>query len=85
MLRDGRGAGAGTAGRPSRVTVRFPVARLDCTECGGNLRAAMRTVPGVQAVAPNVSAQEVAVTFDPGRISPAAVRARLDALGLGRH
>jgi hypothetical protein len=36
-------------------------------------------------VAPNVSAQEVAVTFDPGRISPAAVRARLDALGLGRH
>ena len=33
---------------------------------GGNLQAAMRVLPGVlAAVAPNVSSQEVAVTYDP--------------------
>ncbi len=72
------------AGAPSqRITVRFPVAGLDCTACGGNLRTAMRRLPGVQAVAPNVPAQEVAVTFDPDRISSTAIHDHLAALGLG--
>ena len=76
--------GMPAAGAPSqRITVRFPVAGLDCTGCGGNLRTAMRRLPGVQAVAPNVPAQEVAVTFDPDRISPGAIQSHLAALGLG--
>lgn len=82
-------AGAGSSGvsaagaASQRITVRFPVAGLDCTGCGGNLRTAMRRLPGVQAVAPNVPAQEVAVTFDPDRISPTAIQSHLAALGLG--
>jgi Heavy-metal-associated domain len=77
---------AAPAGAQSgRTTTRFPVARLDCTECGGNLRAAMRLLPGVLAVAPNVSAQEVAVTYDPRRLTPDAIRVRLDAIGLGHR
>lgn len=77
-------SGVSAAGAPSqRITVRFPVAGLDCAGCGGNLRTAMRRLPGVQAVAPNVPAQEVAVTFDPDRISPTAIQDHLAALGLG--
>jgi hypothetical protein len=67
---------------PARVTMRFPVSGLDCTTCGGNVRAAMRVVPGVLAVSPNVVSQEVAVTFDPGRTNPTGIRARLDSIGL---
>jgi copper chaperone CopZ len=64
------------------VTVRFPVTGLDCAACGGTLRNALRLVPGVLAVAPNVTAQEVAVTFDQFRADPRAIRARLDSIGL---
>lgn len=68
---------------PDRVTVRFSVSELDCEACGGNLRVAMRPVPGVLAVAPNPRSREVAVTFDPQRTTADAIRAQLDALGLG--
>jgi hypothetical protein len=43
----------------------------------------MRQLPGVQAVAPNVAGREVAITFDPQRLSPDAIRAHLDTLNLG--
>ena len=76
-----RSGGAGGMA-PSRVTMRFPVSGLDCNSCGGNVRAAMRVVPGVLAVSPNVVSQEVAVTFDPGRANPTGIRARLDSIGL---
>ena len=81
----GRGGAAGRGPVPGRTTVTFPVATLDCTACGGNLRAALRVLPGVLAVAPNVGAREVAVTFDSLRLTTAAIRARLDALGLGHR
>ena len=45
----------------------------------------MRLLPGVLAVAPNVSTQEVAVTYDPRRLTPDAIRVRLDAIGLGHR
>ena len=55
---------------------------LDCNSCGSNVRAAMRVVPGVLAVSPNVVSQEVAVTFDPLRANPTGIRARVDSIGL---
>ena len=67
----------------SRVTERFPVEGLDCQDCGDGARAALRRLPGVQAVAVNVGAQEIAVTFDPGRVDGPAIRAQLASAGLG--
>lgn len=64
------------------MTMRFPVSGLDCNSCGGTVRAAMRVVPGVLAVSPNVVSQEVAVTFDPGRANPTGIQARLNSIGL---
>ncbi|HEV2124773.1 MAG TPA: cation transporter [Chloroflexota bacterium] len=65
------------------MTERFPVENLDCSSCGSNLRTAVRSLTGVLAVAPNVTAREVAVTFDPSRVSSDAIKAHLNALGLG--
>ena len=68
---------------PARATERIPVVGLDCAACGNDLRAALRRLLGVQAVAVNVGAQEVAVTYDPARTSVPAIRAHLEGLGIG--
>ena len=74
----------GAAGQAApRVTERVPVSGLDCSACGGDLRAALRQLPGVQAVAVNVSGQEIAVTFDPSRVSLPAIRAHMEGIDIG--
>jgi copper chaperone CopZ len=67
----------------ARVTERIPVTGLDCADCGADMRAAVRQLPGVQAVAVNVGAQEIAVTYDPTRTSASAIRAHMQTVGIG--
>ena len=67
----------------ARTTTRFPVEGLDCASCGAELRTNLRTLPGVQAINVNISASEIAVTFDPSRIEPTAIKTKLESLGLG--
>jgi copper chaperone CopZ len=78
------GRSAAEAAKASRATVRLPAAWIDCPACGDEIRAALKPVPGVQAVAVNAAAREVAVTFDASRLDAAAIRARLDTVAL-RH
>jgi copper chaperone CopZ len=66
-----------------RTTERFSVEALDCSACGADLRVSLRELRGIQAVAVNVPAREIAVTFDPSRVDPDAIRLKLDSLGLG--
>lgn len=66
-----------------RTTHRFPVEGLDCSACGADLRLKLRELPGVQAINVNVSASEIAVTFDPDRVDPPTIQGKLDTLGLG--
>jgi copper chaperone CopZ len=75
--------GPPTAVVPARATHRFPVDGLDCSACGADLRAGLRQVPGIQAIAVNLPAREIAVTYDPGRVDTETIRLRLEALGLG--
>ena len=67
----------------SRTTTRFPVDGLDCAACGADLRTSLRTLPGIQAVNVNIPASEIAVTFDPARVDPTAIKLKLQTLGLG--
>jgi len=67
----------------SRTTERFAVDGLDCASCGAELRTNLRALPGIQAINVNLSASEIAVTFDPSRVDPTAIKTRLESLGLG--
>ena len=67
----------------SRTTARFPVEGLDCAACGADLRTNLRTLPGIQAVNVNIPASEIAVTFDPSRVDPTAIKLKLETMGLG--
>jgi copper chaperone CopZ len=67
----------------ARTTERIPVTGLDCADCGADMRAAVRQLPGVQAVAVNVGSQEIAVTFDPTRTDVPAIRAHMATVGIG--
>jgi len=67
----------------SRTTERFPVEGLDCASCGADLRTNLRQLPGIQAVNVNIPASEIAVTFDPTRVDPPTIKAKLQTLGLG--
>ena len=66
-----------------RTTERIAVNGLDCAACGAEMRAAVRQLPGVQAVAVNVGTQEIAVTFDPTRLTVPAIRAHMEKVGIG--
>ncbi len=67
----------------ARTTERFSVEGLDCAACGADLRTNLRQLPGIQAVNVNVPASEIAVTFDPERVDPTAIKLKLQTLGLG--
>ena len=67
----------------SRTTTRFPVEGLDCASCGAELRTGLRTLPGVQAINVNITASEIAVTFDPTQVDPPTIKTKLESLGLG--
>ena len=75
--------GAATMAQMTRATERIPVAGLDCADCGADMRVAVRRLPGVQAVAVNVGAQEIAVTYDPTRTNVSAIRAHMATVGIG--
>jgi Cd2+/Zn2+-exporting ATPase len=67
----------------ARTTTRFPVEGLDCASCGAELRTNLRSLPGIQSINVNVSASEIAVTFDPTRLDPTTIKTKLESLGLG--
>ena len=82
--RQGRtGAGGQAAQAAQRATERVPVTGLDCSACGTQVRDGLRRLPGVLSVAVNVPAQEIAVTYDPGRVSVPAIRAHMEGIGIG--
>ena len=79
----GKAAGGQAGQAAQRVTERVPVTGLDCSACGSDLRDALRRLPGILSVAVNVSGQEIAVTYDPGRLSVPAIRAHMEGIGIG--
>lgn len=55
--------------------------KIHCAGCEGRITNALRRLPGVQEVRASHETQRVAVTFDPARVSPDKVKAKLVQLG----
>lgn len=77
------GSTPGSASTFSRTTERFTAEGLDCPSCGVEVRDGLRQLHGIFAVAVNVPAQEIAVTYDAGRVAPEQIRSRLAEIGFG--
>jgi Cu2+-exporting ATPase len=78
-----RAATSSTTATLARTTERFPVEGLYCASCAADLPTNHRTLPAIQAVNFNLAASEIAVTFDPARVGPTAIKQKLETLGLG--
>ncbi|NLC59085.1 MAG: heavy-metal-associated domain-containing protein [Armatimonadetes bacterium] len=54
---------------------------MTCEGCANAIRRAVGQLEGVQSVAVDVAGKRVAVSYDEGRTSPAAIRERIEAAG----
>ncbi len=55
--------------------------KIHCTGCEERITNALRRLPGIQNVQASHENQRVVVTFDPARVSPDTVKAKLKQLG----
>jgi copper chaperone CopZ len=65
-------------------TVAFVVTgeeKMHCAGCEQRVGNALRRLPGVEQVQASAQTQRVVVSFDPARVSPEQVRAKLEQLG----
>jgi copper chaperone CopZ len=62
-------------------TAVVPVRGMRCEGCERTVSVAVRAIPGVGGAEADFVAEEVAVTFDPGRTDLAAIRAAVRASG----
>jgi P-type Cu+ transporter len=54
---------------------------MSCASCANNIEEAIRSVPGVDACSVNFGAEQVTVTYDPGKTDVAAIQEAVDAAG----
>jgi copper chaperone CopZ len=65
-------------------TVNYTVSgeqKIHCAGCEERITNALRRSPGVQDVQASYETQRVVVSFDPARVSPDKVKAKLQQLG----
>ncbi len=63
------------------VTAVFRVAEIHCANCENTIRTALSRLPGVAAVVPSSTTNDVKVSFDDARVTEADLRARLEEIG----
>jgi Cu2+-exporting ATPase len=65
-------------------TIQFTVTgetSIHCVGCEQRISRALRRVPGIQKVQTSIPRQQVVVTFEPDRVSPDQIRAKLGEVG----
>ncbi len=62
-------------------TAVVPVRGMHCGGCERTVSDAVRAIPGVDSAEADFVAEEIAVTFDPGRTDLAAIRAAVGDAG----
>ncbi len=62
-------------------TLTLPVHGMTCGGCENAVKRAVSLLPGVADVAASHRDHQVVVTFDPALVTPAAIEAKIDALG----
>jgi len=55
--------------------------RINCAGCEQRIDTALRRLPGIEDVQASSQTQEVAVRFDPDRLPPGQVEAKLEQMG----
>jgi copper chaperone CopZ len=66
-----------------RDTVRttFAVPSIDCASCARSIQAALGAVEGIREVDVDISARQVNVDYDAGRLDEAGIRDALEGAG----
>ena len=62
-------------------TVRIPVEGMICTVCAGNVKKALKSVPGVQEAEISLERREALVRYGEGKVSPAQLVTAINQLG----
>ena len=62
-------------------TVRIPVEGMICTVCAGNVKKALKSVPGVQEAEISLERREAVVRYGEGKVSPAQLVTAINQLG----
>ena len=62
-------------------TLTLPVHGMTCGGCENAVKRAVGLLPGVAEVTASHRDHRVVVTFDPALVTPAAIEAKIDALG----
>ncbi|MFP5353835.1 MAG: cation transporter [Gemmatimonadota bacterium] len=73
----------GVAAASSRSTVVIPVSGMTCAACQGRVQRTLGKTPGVIDANVNLMTNSATVAFDPSRIDPAALVARIRDTGYG--
>lgn len=55
--------------------------KIDCSGCEQRIIRALRRVPGIQQVTAHSDDQSIAVTFEPARLRPEHIQAKLGEIG----
>lgn len=66
-------------------TIQLKVTGMTCSGCEAAVSRAVRQLPGVDAVNASHGAEQVGVTFDASRVTPAEIAERIAALGYEVH
>ncbi len=68
-----------------RRRLELAVEGITCAACMSDIERGLRPIPGVAAARVNLASRRVAVTYDPARVQPDAVLARMQAIGYPAH
>ncbi len=82
----GRAGGSTSAGGPpagSSATIQIPIEQMSCAACAARVEKALGEVPGVSTAAVNFATERAQVSYDPGKVSPAALVDAVRAAGYG--
>lgn len=71
--------------RAAEAVCRLQIEGMHCAACVARIEKAVGRMDGVESVAVNLLQQEGEVRYDPARVTPAQMMARIEQIGFGAH
>jgi copper chaperone CopZ len=65
------------------ITREFVIADMHCAHCAMHIDGAVEDLPGVDRCDANYAKSRATVTYDPARVTPAAIVAAIQSAGYG--
>src|SRR6266536_2886075 len=63
--------------------ITFPVTGMTCASCVRRIEKALARVEGVEQASVNLATEKATVAYDPGRATPAQMKAAVERVGYG--